>query len=168
MYSCLCVILNFCGISLMKSRFVSSSSQIKQFIFKSGTSYFIFIYYLFYCCSSTIVSIFTPPTPTSYPQSLSHFGFVQMSFIHVPWWPFPYFPWLFLSLLPSCYCQFVLYFIFKNWVRNRWRCILILRIPVEKMEFNKMLILIYFQILLVTFFDHFKPSFEDTNILKSF
>ena len=68
MYSCLCVILNFCGISLMKSRFVSSSSQIKQFIFKSGTSYFFFIYYLFYCCSSTIVSIFTPPHPPPHPS----------------------------------------------------------------------------------------------------
>ena len=38
------------------------------------------------------------------------FGFVHVSFIHVPWWPFLYYPLLSLSPLSSGSCQFVLYF----------------------------------------------------------
>ena len=44
------------------------------------------------------------------PSILTRFSFVHGSFIHVLWWPFPFFPPLFLSFLPSGYCQFVLYF----------------------------------------------------------
>ena len=65
----------------------------------SGTMYLIawttvetyasyFLIYIFYCCSSTVVSIFPhhnplphrPPTPTLHPTP---FGFVHGSFIHV-------------------------------------------------------------------------------------
>ena len=57
-----------------------------------------------YCCSSTVVSVFPPPLPP--PHTHHHlspstsFGFVHGSFIHVPWWPFPLFPPLSLSLHP--------------------------------------------------------------------
>ena len=47
------------------------------------------------------------PSPTAI---LLPFGFVHVSFIYVPWWPFPYFPPLPFSSLPSGCCQFVLYF----------------------------------------------------------
>ena len=67
-----------------------------------------YILFIFYCCSSTVVSIFTPP---HYPHPIhlhpihlppfkpTTFGFVHVSFIHSPWWPFPYYP-LFPSLPP--------------------------------------------------------------------
>ena len=48
-----------------------------------------------------------PPIPTLVPTP---FGFVHGSFIHVPWWPFLYFPPLSPFPLPSGYCQFVPYF----------------------------------------------------------
>ena len=38
----------------------------------------------FYCCSSTVVSIFSPPLPPAPPSILPPFGFVHVSFIHVP------------------------------------------------------------------------------------
>ena len=44
------------------------------------------------------------------PSILPSSGFVHGSFIHVPWWPFPFFPPLSPSPLPSGYCHFVLYF----------------------------------------------------------
>lgn len=34
----LCVILHFCEVSIIKSRFMSENSYIMQFIFKNGTS----------------------------------------------------------------------------------------------------------------------------------
>ena len=40
--------------------------------------------YLFNRCSSTVVSIFTPPQPPVPPLTLPLFGFVHMSFTHVP------------------------------------------------------------------------------------
>ena len=49
----------------------------------------------------------TTPPLTLKPIS---FSFGHVSFIHVPWWTFPYFLPLSLSPLPSGYCQFVLYF----------------------------------------------------------
>ena len=53
-----------------------------------------------------------PPPHPSLPSTLNPtpFGFVHVSNIYVTWWPFPYFPPSSLSLLPSCYCQFALYF----------------------------------------------------------
>ena len=53
----------------------------------------------------------SPPHP-SVPPTLepTPFGFVHMSYIHVPWWPFPYCPLLSFSPLISGYCQFILYF----------------------------------------------------------
>ena len=54
-----------------------------------------FFFFLFFnCCSSTIVSIFTPLWPPTLEPT--PFGFIHMSFIHVPWWPFLYY--LLLSL----------------------------------------------------------------------
>ena len=54
----------------------------------------------------------SPPTtqPHLPPLILPLFGFVHESFIHVPWWPFPFFPLLSPFPFPSGYCPFVLYF----------------------------------------------------------
>ena len=61
-----------------------------------------------------MVLIFHPlvlPTPTFHIQSSLHpIVFVHGSFIHVPWWPFPFFAPLSASPVPSGSCQFVLYF----------------------------------------------------------
>ena len=46
------------------------------------------------------------PPPTLEPTS---FAFVHVYFIHVPWWPFPIFPY-YSSPVLSGYCQSVLYF----------------------------------------------------------
>ena len=70
--------------------------------------------YLFYCCSSTVVSIFTPPQPPTLDPT--PFGFVPVSFILVPWWTFPNFLPLSLSSLPYGYCQFVLYFSVSGYI----------------------------------------------------
>ena len=51
----------------------------------------------------------TPPVSSSHPRTYP-LGVVHVSFIHVPWWSFPYFPPLSLSPIPSDYCQFVLNF----------------------------------------------------------
>ena len=88
----------------------------------SGSVSFPLLFF-FYCCSSTVVSIFTPlwaptpPNPTSSPHlEPTSFDFVPVSFIHVPWWTFPYFPPLSFSPLPSGYCQLVLYFHVSGYV----------------------------------------------------
>ena len=58
----------------------------------------------FYCCSSTVVSIFHPPLPPypSHPHLppsiLPPFGFVHVSFIHVPENPCFYFIFLYFLL----------------------------------------------------------------------
>ena len=72
---------------------------------------FIYLFLSYYCCSSTVISIFPPPLPstTAIPNS-PPFGFVHVSFIHALWWPLPFFPMLFPSPLPSSCCQLVLYF----------------------------------------------------------
>ena len=56
-----------------------------------------FSFFFIYCCSSTVVSIFIPPWPPPHPSPPPTLepiplGFVLVSFICVPWWPFPYFP----------------------------------------------------------------------------
>ena len=51
-----------------------------------------------------------PTAPHLPPSILPPFGFVHGSSIHVPWWPFPFFPPLFSSPIPCVYCQFVLNF----------------------------------------------------------
>ena len=72
--------------------------------------------FLFYCCSITVVPIFSPllssalltypHLPLHLPPSVPHpIIFVHLSFIHVPW-PFPFFPPLSPSPIPSVYCQF--------------------------------------------------------------
>ena len=72
------------------------------------------LFLFFYCSSSclhfhpTTCSLPHPsPPPTLEPTP---FGFVPMSFIHVPWWSFPYYPLLSFSPLLSGYCQFVPFF----------------------------------------------------------
>ena len=75
-----------------------------------------FILFIFYYCTITPFSTFPPllfttlPTPTSNIQSLPQVVFVHGSFIHVPWWLFPFLAPLSPSLLSSGYCYFVLYF----------------------------------------------------------
>ena len=73
----------------------------------------MYFFSLFYWCSNTVVSILPPPlsltlpTPTSHPQSHLPLGSVHGSLIHVHLRPFPFFPTLFPSPLPSGYCQFI-------------------------------------------------------------
>ena len=66
-------------------------------------------------------SIFTPLRLLPHSSWLSTleptpFGIVYVSVIHVLWWTFPYFPPLSPSLLPSGYCQFVLYFNISGYI----------------------------------------------------
>ena len=89
--------------------------NVVTFMYVCWTESLSLVLLFFYCCSSPVVSIFLPPRPPpqpSPPRTLKPtvFGFVHVSFIHVPWWLLPYFPPLSLYLLPSGYCQFVLYF----------------------------------------------------------
>ena len=60
--------------------FLSSYNERPMFNFKTS---------FFNCCSSTVVSIFPSLLP---PSILNPFGLVHESFIHVPWWPFPFPP----------------------------------------------------------------------------
>ena len=52
----------------------------------------------------------SPPYPPSHIQSYSPSVFFHGSFICVPWWPFPFFPLLSPSTLPSGHCHFVIYY----------------------------------------------------------
>ena len=68
------------------------------------------LHHLFYYCSNTVVSLFPPPLSPAPPlphSILPPFGFIHGSFLHVPWWQFPFFSPLFPS--PGN-CQFFLYF----------------------------------------------------------
>ena len=62
-----------------------------------GYIFFFLIFKLFYCCSITVVFIFSPPLyptpakPTSSPASTLPFGFVHVSFIVVPENPSPHY-----------------------------------------------------------------------------
>ena len=74
----------------------------------------LFFNLFFYCCSSTVVSIFPLPChPTlhifpSHPRTYP-FGFVQVAFIYVLWWPFPYFSYY--PSLPSPLVTVSLFFL---------------------------------------------------------
>ena len=64
-----------------------------------------------YHCLHFLTTTFPPPTHIYLtPSILPPFGFVHESFIHVHLWPFPFFPTLLPSSLPSGYRQFVLNF----------------------------------------------------------
>ena len=73
---------------------------------------FVLFHKLLYCCSITVVCIFSPPPPPPQPNlppspaSTLLLGFVHVSFIVVPENPSPHCP----LLLPSGYCQIVLNF----------------------------------------------------------
>ena len=83
--------------------------NIKLFSQISFFSFFLLLFkysYLhFHPNMSPLLYPSLPPT-----LKLTPFGFVHVSIIHVPWWPFPYYPLLSLSPLLSGYWQFVLYF----------------------------------------------------------
>ena len=88
---------NMCGLGYI-------CFPISRLKFLSG--FYFYLYFSFNCCSSTVVSIFTSPHPPPHPSppptfEPTHFGFAHVSFIHVPWWTFPYFLPLSLSSLPS-------------------------------------------------------------------
>ena len=76
-----------------------TSITLNLFLF-SHTVLFIYLFFKHSCLhfpSTTIPSPLPslPPKPGTYP-----FGFVHGSFIHGPWWPFPYFPPLSLPSSP--------------------------------------------------------------------
>ena len=71
--------------------------------------FYNFLLMLEYSCLHFPPPLLPSPTHPHFPPSiLPHFGFVHGSFIHVLWWPFPFFPPLFPSPLSSGYCQFIL------------------------------------------------------------
>ena len=81
--------------------------------------YFLFIYLFillnkYSCLHSPPPTLPCPTHPHLSPSILSLFGFVHVSFIHVPWWPLllPWWPFhpVIPSHLSSGYCQLVLYF----------------------------------------------------------
>ena len=85
--------------------------SLSNWIFSVWGNLFIYFLLLFnYSCSHFSPSPSPCPThPDLQPSILPAFVFFHGSFIHVPCWPFLYFPPL--SLLgPSGPCQFVLYF----------------------------------------------------------
>ena len=75
------------------------------------------ITYPFFIVVQVQSSPFSPhPTHPCLPPLILHpFGFIHVSFIHVPWWPFPFFP-----IIPSGYCQFVLYFSVSGYILFAW------------------------------------------------
>ena len=79
-----------------------------------STYFFIFI---FYCCSSTVVSIFSLPLPvtpaihTSLSRSLASTGFVHVSFIVVPENPSPLY--IFINATPTCIYDFLVFISLK-------------------------------------------------------
>ena len=95
-----------------KTLATSTSFVLKFGLFFVTLVFFSFLYF-FYCCSSTVVSIFlpplfpSPPTPTSYPQSFPSLTLSMSPLYMILMTPFPLF---LLSALPSNYCQFFLYF----------------------------------------------------------
>ena len=82
--------------------------------------FFLFFFTFFNCFSSTVISIFpsplrpTPAIPISHTWS-SPFGFVHVSFIHVPDNPSPFSP-VIPSHLPSSYCPFVFNFSVSGYI----------------------------------------------------
>ena len=68
--------------------------MLTQFHYRTFLVFILFILLIFYCFSSTVVSIFLPlllPAPPPPPTiNLTSFGFVHGSFIQVPWQTFPF------------------------------------------------------------------------------
>ena len=84
-------------------------------ICKGNTNSFVFS--LFFIVVQEQLSPFSlnhalpPPHPLHHPSppptlQPTPFGFVHVSFIHIPWWPFSLYPPLSLSPLLSGYCKF--------------------------------------------------------------
>ena len=68
-----------------------------MYVCTTSPFFFLPIFQLFYCCSITIVCIFSPPlyptpNPPPSPASTLPLGFVHVSFIVVPKNPFPTIP----------------------------------------------------------------------------
>ena len=77
----------------------------------------ILFFSIFYCCSSTVVAIFTPSCPPAHPsqpptREPTPLGFIHVSFIHIPWWPSPCYARLALS--PSSFLHRAKVFIFTK------------------------------------------------------
>ena len=69
----------------------------------------------------------SPQSHSSPPPTLKPipFGFVHVSFIHAPWWTFPCFSPLSLSVHPFGYYQFVLYFNVSGYILHAYFLLLI-------------------------------------------
>ena len=72
------------------------------------------IFCILNCCSVIVVYIFPSPLPPQHPSPpftlnpTPTLSFFYVSFMHIPWQPFPLFPPLSPSSLSSGYCQFIL------------------------------------------------------------
>ena len=73
--------------------------------FKGNISFSMHFLKFKYSCVHFPTTTFPHPPPIFSPTPT--FGFVHVSFIHVPWWLFPFFPpWWPSPPQPSGYCQF--------------------------------------------------------------
>ena len=83
-------------------------------------SFFLFYFFFeepFFILLFKYSSLHYLPTILRLPPLILHpFGFVRVSFMHVPWWTLPFFPTLLPATLPSGYCQFVLYLTVSGYI----------------------------------------------------
>ena len=90
----------------------------------------LFYLFIFLLLFNRVFSIFTPPCLLPHPSPPSTleptpFDFVHGSFIHVPWWPFPYFPPL--SLFPPLWLLSVCSLFQCLWLYFAYLIVLLIR-----------------------------------------
>ena len=82
---------------------------VSRNVFISSSVFMPFTYFIFVVVQVQLSPFFPHHSPLPPPSIWTPFGFVHGSFIHVPWWPFPFVPPLPTLPHPCDYCQFVLY-----------------------------------------------------------
>ena len=103
------------GLSEPKPVFETCKDTSYSYFFSFGIQDFNIEFVVFFlnCCSSTVVSILTPPQPPTPPITASHSQTYPLWLCPCVFYTcflmdLPLFPPLSLSSLPSGYCQFVL------------------------------------------------------------
>ena len=94
------------------------------FLFFLFIPFYFFLFFLFYCCSITVVCIFSPPQPNPDPSPASTLplSFVHVSFIVVPENPSPHCPFS----PPSGYCYIFLNFNVSGYILFAFLLLLIM------------------------------------------